>query len=104
MPVFKLTCGEPGCCVSLRMRPEQLGLEPVTLESVSMHEVRAAPSGDGAGFKRLYMCSAHRSRFLASCCTDGVSGYLWPAEGLRSHDKASISGMMHLIVAVASDM
>ena len=50
VPVFQLTCGEPGCCISLRLRPEQLGLEPVTLESVNMHEVRAMPSGKRAGF------------------------------------------------------
>ena len=25
VPVFQLTCGEPGCCISLRLRPEQLG-------------------------------------------------------------------------------
>ena len=49
MTVFKLTCGDPGCCVSLRLRPEHLGLEPVTLESVSMREVRAVLSGGRAG-------------------------------------------------------
>ena len=55
VPVFQLMCGEPGCCISLRLRPEQLGLEPVTLESVNMHEVRAVLSDNRAGSDHFHM-------------------------------------------------
>ena len=70
MPVFQLTCGEPGCCISLRLRPEQLGLEPVTLESVNMHEVRAVLSGSRAGFDHSHAGAMHEIRHHASCCTN----------------------------------
>ena len=100
--MFQLTCGEPGCCISLRLRPEQLGLEPVTLESVNMHEVRAVPPDNRAGFDHSHVGYMPRSRHHASCCTECVTGCIWPIGGLSSHDKIFTSGMKHFIIAVAS--
>ena len=101
MPVFQLTCEEPGCCVSLRLRPEQLGLEPVTLESVNMHEVRAVPSSGRAGCNCSHASSSmHKFKHHASCCR--LCGRMSLAEGgLCSHDKAAAGTMKHLTIAVA---
>ena len=38
-PMFRLMCGEPGCSTAIWLRPDQLGLEPVNMEAMHLHQV-----------------------------------------------------------------
>jgi len=37
----RLCCGEPGCATAVWLRPDQLGLEAVNLQSVDLQQVSA---------------------------------------------------------------
>ena len=41
-PMFRLMCGEPGCTTAIWLRPDQLGLEPVNMEAMDLHQVGTA--------------------------------------------------------------
>lgn len=43
VPTFRLLCGEPGCCTSILLRPDQIGLERVDLETLDLHRVSTCP-------------------------------------------------------------
>ena len=43
-PMLQLMCGEPGCSTAIWLRPDQLGLEPVKMEAMHLHQVGTRPA------------------------------------------------------------